>query len=259
VDDLEFFMNERYREQLDRDLYVVLHTTGGDADAAYHIGIRLQHVKQEKNLYAIIPRYAKSAGTLLVCAADKIQLTPIAELGPIDPQIYVPETGRWISAKAIRGSLRQVIETCKTTGISESRIISELMRRIPIIELGHYDSIVAHVKQLASDLLMRRMFQGDENKAREVAERLVTSYDYHGRVVHYEEAKNVGLQVDVLSGERLEAVYKHYRAIRGLFDVINEFLMIIGLGEFPVDGMIEAYTTKHGLIYIPSAKKLLRQ
>jgi len=49
---------------------VVLHTTGGDADAAYHIGIRLQqYVKQEKNLfcdYINIVRLAKLLDDLVV-------------------------------------------------------------------------------------------------------------------------------------------------------------------------------------------------
>lgn len=262
VDDVEFFMHEKYGGQLDKDLYLILHTMGGDADAAYHLGIRLQqYVGRERRLFIIIPRYAKSAGTLLACAADKILLTPIAELGPIDPQIYVPETGRWISAKAIRGSLREVIETCKSIGVADSKIIGELVRRIPIIELGHYDSILSHVKQITSDILRRRMFRGAEDEANKIAERLVTSYEYHGRVIHYEEAKSLGLQVEVLSSNHLEAVYRYYRAIRELFALIDELLrpmILLGLAEFPTEHIVEARKTKHGLIYIPSAKKLLR-
>jgi len=262
VDDLEIFMHKKYKGKLDKDLYLILHTMGGDADAAYHIGIRLQqYVDQERGLYTIIPRYAKSAGTLLACAANKILLTPIAELGPIDPQIYVPETGRLISAKAIRGSLREVIETCKSIGISDSKVIGELMRRIPIIELGHYDSILNHVKQIALDVLGRRMFREAKDEAKKIAERLVTSYEYHGRVIHYEEAKSIGLKVEVLSDDHSEAVYRYYQAVHKLFDFVNELLrpMILSeLVESSAERIVEARETKHGLIYIPSAKKLLR-
>jgi len=74
-------------------LCVVLHTSGGDPDAAYHLGIRLQDFAKERLVF-IVPRYAKSAGTLLACAGDEIYLTPISELGPVDPQIHIEETGR---------------------------------------------------------------------------------------------------------------------------------------------------------------------
>ena len=42
-----------------------------------------------EKLTFIIPRWAKSAATLLVCGGDEILMTPVAELGPLDPQITV--------------------------------------------------------------------------------------------------------------------------------------------------------------------------
>lgn len=82
VEDLEFYMVRNHGGKISSDLYIILHTMGGNADAAYHLGIRLQsYVPAEKKLYVIVPRYAKSAGTLLACAANEILLTPIAELG----------------------------------------------------------------------------------------------------------------------------------------------------------------------------------
>lgn len=40
VDDLEFYMNEKFGRVVDGDFYVILHTMGGDPDAAYHIGMK---------------------------------------------------------------------------------------------------------------------------------------------------------------------------------------------------------------------------
>jgi hypothetical protein len=40
-----------------------------------------------ENLTFIVPRWAKSAATLLVCAGDRILMAPPAELGPLDPVI----------------------------------------------------------------------------------------------------------------------------------------------------------------------------
>ena len=258
VDDLEFYMHEKYSGKVDEDLYVILHTMGGDPDAAYHMGVRLQsYVPGDRKLYIIVPRYAKSAGTLLACAADEILLTPIAELGPIDPQIYVRETGRWISAKAIAGSLRQVIETVKEVGISDAQVIKELIERIPIVELGHYDSLIEHVQHLAEDLLKRRMFHDSESKAREVASKLVKSYMYHGQVIHNEEAEHIGLRVKTLNDEPLNLVYKYYKEVRRLFDKLERdlepFLVALRAG-LPLGPIIEKRKTNYGLIYMPSTQ-----
>ena len=89
VDDLEFYMQMHINEYRNNDVCVILHTSGGDADAAYHIGKRLQGiVSKDHKLIFIIPRFAKSAGILLACSGDEIHVTPITELGPVDPQIY---------------------------------------------------------------------------------------------------------------------------------------------------------------------------
>jgi len=100
MDDLENFLISTNKKYEDGDLCLILHTLGGDPDVAYNIGVRLQNLAGEKRLLVIIPRMAKSAGTLLACAGDVIYMTPIAELGPVDPQIPVSGT-LWVSAKSI--------------------------------------------------------------------------------------------------------------------------------------------------------------
>ena len=62
-------------------LDVFIDSGGGDIDAAYNIATLLQGVASQK-LTFIIPRWAKSAATLLVAAGDEILMTDIAELGP---------------------------------------------------------------------------------------------------------------------------------------------------------------------------------
>jgi len=120
VDDVLLFLlnNEKY---LEKDLILALDTFGGDADAAYHIGQVLQNKLGDKELSVLILRYAKSAGTLLACAGDKILMHSASELGPIDPQIYLEETKRWVSAKTIRDSLRQALETLKELNINNEK------------------------------------------------------------------------------------------------------------------------------------------
>ena len=149
VDDLEFFIQEHIEHYINSDVCIVLHTFGGDADAAYHIGRRLQRMVNEKHrLIFIVPRCAKSAGTLLVCSGDEVYMTPIAELGPVDAQIFIRETGSWVSARVVRDSLKQVLETINELKIQTPDAVEAALRRIPIAELGHYNSLINHIKDL---------------------------------------------------------------------------------------------------------------
>jgi len=87
-----------YNSVCDKDnmeeLDVVLQTGGGDIDAAFNILKILK--KSTKKLNIIVPLFAKSAGTLMCLGADKLLMTDLSELGPLDTQIREKD-GRVIS------------------------------------------------------------------------------------------------------------------------------------------------------------------
>lgn len=85
VDDVYQELREGYTN-ISGILDVLVHSSGGDIDAAYNLA-QLFRRFGEKRLTFIVPRWAKSTATLLVCAGDEILMTPVAELGPLDPQI----------------------------------------------------------------------------------------------------------------------------------------------------------------------------
>jgi len=197
MDDLENFLISTNKKYEDGDLCLILHTLGGNPDVAYHIGVRLQNSAGEKRLLVIIPRMAKSAGTLLACAGDVIYIAPIAELGPVDPQVPVSDT-LWVSAKSIGDSLRMVLETTievlqskKPAGEIQEMLIRAVLSQMPMNAVSHYDSLLAHVEELLEDLLSRRMIK-DKQIVSSVAQTLTSGYKYHGRVIHLDEAKKIG-------------------------------------------------------------------
>ena len=85
VDDVFEDLRTKYKECNGR-LNVIVDSGGGDIDAAYNLAMLFRKYGSTE-LTFIIPRWAKSAATLLVCAGDRILMTPVAELGPLDPQI----------------------------------------------------------------------------------------------------------------------------------------------------------------------------
>lgn len=73
------------REGRRQALGICLTTPGGEAEAVEKmVEIARHHYDQ---LYAIVPRTAMSAGTILCMACDKIYMDYSSSLGPIDPQV----------------------------------------------------------------------------------------------------------------------------------------------------------------------------
>jgi len=100
------FCKEREECTHPENLDVIIDSGGGDADAAYHIA-KLFHKNFKGEITYIIPRFAKSAATLLVCGGDKIIMGPTSELGPLDPQI-LQKNNQPISAKSVQSTLNLI-------------------------------------------------------------------------------------------------------------------------------------------------------
>jgi len=100
-------------EQLD----LFIHSSGGDIHTAYKLAKLCQ--KRSKHVKALVPEYAKSAATLLALGCHELEMSPIAELGPLDP-VILGEDGSQYPAFAIRISpkvLEKEIEECKNEDV----------------------------------------------------------------------------------------------------------------------------------------------
>ena len=65
---------------------LIIATPGGDPDAGFRIARSLQHHYKE-GFDALVPRYCKSAGTLILMGAKRVFMADRSELGPLDIQI----------------------------------------------------------------------------------------------------------------------------------------------------------------------------
>ncbi|AYF78513.1 serine dehydrogenase [Nocardia yunnanensis] len=92
-----------------KDLHMLLGSPGGDGETA----VRLARMAQAagKRFVLLVPEAAKSAATILALGAHEIIMGPTSDLGPIDPQILIPERG-YVGAKniiaAVERSLKEV-------------------------------------------------------------------------------------------------------------------------------------------------------
>jgi len=182
-------------------LGMVLLSGGGDVDEAYLPARYLQRIAQGR-LVVYVPRYAKSAGTILALAGDELVMLPVAELGPIDPLLYDAKTGRYVP-------LQSILEMLDLLSGKTRDLALAVLDRIPVIELGDYKRAVEHNIELCTRILASRMMKGDWEKSRRVAERLA-SYKQHSAAVTIDDLEELGLNVREARGEEEELLWRLY-------------------------------------------------
>ena len=75
------------------DVELLLHTHGGSGDAAEKLIRMVRACVGQAEIHIIVPDFAKSAGTLMVLGADRVVMSDMSELGPIDRRWTAPADG----------------------------------------------------------------------------------------------------------------------------------------------------------------------
>jgi hypothetical protein len=163
-------------------LDVIIFSRGGDPDQAYVIGNLLQHFISEK-LTIIVPRFAKSAATLIVCAGDEVAMGPASELGPIDLIIEKVINGKRYHISVI--SIMELTNMIKSGCFGDMALkVMELVdKRLPLLEFGDYGRLTEHITHLAEGLLIRRMWKDSPERAKKVAKELCEEYKSHNAAI----------------------------------------------------------------------------
>lgn len=149
---------------------LLLETNGGYTDATEKICALLRAMCPD--LRVIVPRKAKSNGTVIALCGSKIVLSTTSELGPIDPSIG---------------------------GVPAEFVLNSPPNSFNPIELQMAKTASQQTRKLAKDLLSSGMLKGWENaKIDELVEKLASrnTYHSHGSVIDVGEAKSLGLEVE---------------------------------------------------------------
>lgn len=190
---------------------LLIDSPGGLGDAAYQIARILQ---RDGGFTVVIPRYAKSAATLLSLGADEAIMGEDAEIGPLDAQLWDQEREEPASAlnevQALdqlhkvalehldKTMLTMVAGTRKRTDVLlpiAAKFVSDMMRpmleKIDAVHYAKQSRILAVAEHYAIRLLCNRGV--DEDEARSTADSLVNRYPEHGFVIDRHEAENRAL------------------------------------------------------------------
>ena len=193
-------------------LDVLVDSAGGDIDAAYNLALLFRRYGTEE-LTFIVPRWAKSAATLLTLGGDEILMTPVAELGPLDPQITqmnpMEQRVERFSPLHIESTLQLIRDEFDK---GNSKLADGLMQRLQFpLTLGSFKKSLDVGRDYVEKLLASRMLKEDETTTMEVGKVLTTGYADHSWCITIGEAKELGLKVTELAGESLEVVWEIHK------------------------------------------------
>lgn len=177
------------------DLDLMLHTAGGDVDAADKLlQIIFSRLGKAGRLRVIIPDYAKSAGTLIALGAHQLVMSDSSELGTIDPQFVLNDQHGNAICTSVTAYLDAFTEYSDALRKNPGDPVAEAM-------LNQFDPVVI------------RKFEGYSKRARDIAERLLREknanptaiandllterrWKSHGERIGYEDARQA-LELDV--------------------------------------------------------------
>jgi len=207
-------------------LMVLIDSGGGDIHAAFNLASLFRKFSKEELIF-VVPRWAKSAATLLVCGGNKILMTPVAELGPLDPQITEmnPFEQRFENFSPLHvSSTLDLIRKELNDGNKE--LAGMLVKRLQFpLTLGSFVKAIDIGRDYLGKLLKSRMLKGiEEGEINRLAEKLTTGYADHGFCINFEEARNIGLVVEELTGGILDLVWEIYRLYDKKRSLEQEFM-----------------------------------
>lgn len=246
-DVLDAFLGKRSELKACTSAVLVIDSPGGDAESAYHLSRLFQ--RHCGGFVAVVPRYAKSAATLLVLGAAAIVVGTDAELGPLDVQITDFQAERYGSAldevqaleRINAAAMNQIDQTMlmllpRTQKKIEfllplvmSYVASMMAPMVEKIDTLHYASY-ARILKVGEDYAIR-LLRGrfSEEDATNIARQLVNAYSEHAFVLDREE---------LLSGRYPDLIETGVPSeVQTLIDEIDGFLQaharpLLALGRF---------------------------
>lgn len=216
VDDTIGIVELLHNIPLGQSIDLLLHTTGGDIDAAEKlIELFRGRLGEGGRLRVIVPNAAKSAGTLMALGADEIVMSDSSELGMIDPQFVLKdERGNDICTSVV-AYLDAYREHAESVRKDPSDPVAQAM-------LSHFDPVIV------------RKFQGFRDRARDIAMRMLNRqgaastwisealmdlerWKSHNQMIGHEDAHQLGLNVTYLNpDDSLWQMYWHLYCLHWL-------------------------------------------
>ena len=204
-----------------KKITLILYTLGGDTMATWNIVNLIKEYCEELNI--IVPRKARSSGTIMCLGAKKIYMTRQSTLGPIDPSLNSPLCPK-ININGNNVPLPTSVESVKgyfdlarkELGInSQAELIKPFLKiseNLHPLLLGDVYRTKSQIKMIAQKLLSSQTLNKKVKKG--VVNFLCSDSGSHDYSINYTEAKNLGLNVELVSNELNDLINEWYNILK---------------------------------------------
>jgi ATP-dependent protease ClpP protease subunit len=181
-----------------RPIDLILHTCGGDVDAAEKL-INLVKARQGDDKIAlrmIIPDAAKSAGTLMALGANELLMSDSSELGMIDPQAYLKDDAGNEICTSVVAYLEAFREHSETFAKSPTNPVAQAMfQRFDPVIVRKFQLYVERTRDIAERMLNR---WGAASTTISHSLLDVRQWKSHNQMIGHGDARQLGLNVTYL-------------------------------------------------------------
>lgn len=201
----EFVKQLQSFEEKPTNIDLLINSNGGDGLTSWRIITLLREfLGSDAKITCLVPFYAFSAATLLAVGCDEIFLHPLACLGPVDPQMTV-QGKDGVECFAYEDVTAYTTFLEEEAGITDQKekvsLIDRLVEQIKPSSIGA--SKRASMQSIVMSEKLLKLHMNDEQKAKNIAQKLSKNYFAHGHAVSKKEAKELGLNI-LDSNEQIE-------------------------------------------------------
>jgi hypothetical protein len=202
-DDTVGFVDLLHNVEAETNMDLLLHTGGGDIDAAEKLISMVRNKVGNARLRVVVPDFAKSAGTLMVLGADAVVMSDASELGPIDPQIIRSDSSGNRLRLPVQSYLDAYDEHVETLKKDPGDVAAQIMLgKLDPETVKLFEAVRARAKRFAEDQLKQGMFRNNDGNWSKAASSLIDTqrWQSHAQMISWKDAKDpeIGLTVEYL-------------------------------------------------------------
>jgi hypothetical protein len=189
-------------------IIMLINSPGGQALAAERI-VNVCRSYSNNQFEVLVPHMAKSAATMICFGASCIQMSPTAELGPVDPQVPFWTDGTdpdndppmWVSADEYIRSYDKPVQSASDGKAKRLEPFIQQLSRYDARYIEHLRSVQKLSEDISVRLLSSSMMEGKSETAIRKAIDVFLSQmrmSSHGRMINHMEAKKCGLNIQIV-------------------------------------------------------------
>ena len=210
--DMNGFMAVVHNVPRDRGLDLILHTPGGGTEATRAL-VEYLYKLFGRDIRAIVPHMAMSAGTMIACACRQVLMGKHSCLGPTDPQV------KGHPAMGVLAEVDQAILEIKKEPLKQL-VYQQVFAKYPPAFMLDCERSVDGSRDMVSKWLEANMFAGQADPAKAAKETIGQFMDYRGTTDHahhflIDKCKEMGL--DVVAIEDDQDLQEHILSVHHAF------------------------------------------